>query len=119
VAPIAPHEAGRQALREVITHQAASGSNFFLIHVATPVEYCEKTDRRGVYAQARKGALKGLSGVDEDFEVPKDANLTVDLTQHSIPQVVHSAFTLLVHLDDLSFIVAVGVVLLLETSGLL
>lgn len=90
-APIAPHEAGRQALREVVTHQAASGSNFFLIHVATPVEYCEKTDRRGVYAQARQGIIKGLSGVDEDFEVPKDANLTVDLTQHSIPQVVHSA----------------------------
>lgn len=29
--------------------------------------------------------------MDEDFEVPKDANLTVDLTEHSIPQVVHSA----------------------------
>jgi len=100
-APIAPHEAGRQAVREAVTHQAGPGSNFFLIHVATPVEYCEKTDRRGVYAQARKGILEGLSGVDEDFEVPKDANLTVDLTEHSIPQVVHN------------------IVLLLETSGLL
>ncbi|KAI0264798.1 hypothetical protein BGY98DRAFT_1039113 [Russula aff. rugulosa BPL654] len=100
-APIAPHEAGRQAVREVVANQAGPGSNFFLIHVATPVEYCEKTDRRGVYAQARNGILKGLSGVDEDFEVPKDANLTVDLTEHSIPQVVHS------------------IVLLLETSGLL
>ncbi|KAF8502251.1 ATP-sulfurylase, partial [Russula emetica] len=100
-APIAPHEAGRQAVREAVAHQAGPGSNFFVIHVATPVEYCEKTDRRGVYAQARKGTLKGLSGVDEDFEVPKDANLTVDLTEHSIPQVVHS------------------IVLLLETSGLL
>jgi len=90
-APIAPHEAGRQAVREAVTNQAGSGSNFFVIHVATPVEYCEKTDRRGVYAQARKGILKGLSGVNEDFEIPKDANLTVDLTEHSIPQVVHSA----------------------------
>lgn len=89
-APSAPHEAGRQAVREAVSHQAGPGSNFFLIHVATPVEYCEKTDRRGVYAQARKGILKGLSGVDEDFEVPKDANLTVDLTENSIPQVVHS-----------------------------
>ena len=119
MAPIAPYESGRQALREVVTHQAGSGSNFFLIHVATPVEYCEKTDRRGVYAQARNGTLRGLSGVDEDFEVPRDANLTVDLTQHSIPQVVHSAFTLLFLCEDLSPIVAVGVVLLLETSGLL
>jgi sulfate adenylyltransferase len=90
-APIAPHEAGRQAVRDAVENQAGPGSNFFLIHVATPVEYCEKTDRRGVYAQARNGSLKGLSGVDEDFEVPKDANLTVDLTEHNIPQVVHSA----------------------------
>ena len=89
-APIAPHEAGRQAVREAVARQAGPGSNFFVIHVATPVEHCEKTDRRGVYAQAREGILKGLSGVDEDFEVPKDANLTVDLTENSIPQVVHS-----------------------------
>ena len=106
-APIAPHEAGRQAVREAVTHQAGPGSNFFLIHVATPVEYCEKTDRRGVYAQAReKGqALKGLSGVDDDFEVPKDANLTVDLTEHSIPQVVHSTFLILSFTMPLSMII--------------
>jgi len=100
-APIAPHEAGRQVVREAVTHQAGPGSNFFLIHVATPIEYCERTDRSGVYAQARKGIGRGLAGVDENFEVPKDANLTVDLAEHSIPQVVHS------------------IVLLLETSGLL
>ncbi|KAI9508231.1 ATP-sulfurylase [Russula earlei] len=100
-APIAPHEAGRQAVRDAVTRQAGPGSNFFLVHVATPIEYCEKTDRRGVYARARNGFVRGLAGVDEDFEVPKDSNLTVDLTQHSIPQAVH------------------GIVLLLETSGLL
>ncbi|KAH9979177.1 sulfate adenylyltransferase [Russula compacta] len=101
VAPIAPHDAGRRAVREAVAQQAGPGSNFFLVHVATPIEYCEKTDRRSVYARAREGALRGLAGVDEAFEVPKDANLTVDLTQHSVPEVVHS------------------IVLLLETSGLL
>ncbi|KAH9953542.1 ATP-sulfurylase [Russula dissimulans] len=98
--PSAPHEAGRQAVRESVTHKAGP-SNFFLVHVATPIEYCERTDRRGVYAQAREGIVRGLAGVDEDFDVPKDANLTVDLTKHNIPEVVHS------------------IVLLLETSGLL
>lgn len=89
-APIAPHDAGRRAVREAVTHQAGPGSNFFLVHVATPIEYCEKTDRRSVYARAREGTLRGLAGVDEAFEVPKDANLTVDLTQHSVQEVVHS-----------------------------
>ncbi|KAI9463577.1 hypothetical protein BJY52DRAFT_921787 [Lactarius psammicola] len=98
---VAPHEAGRQAVRETITRQAGPGGNFFLIHVATPIEYCEKTDRRGVYARAREGTIKGFTGVDEEFDPPRDANLVVDFTQQSIPEIVHS------------------IVLLLETTGLL
>ena len=78
-------------MRETVTHQAGPGGNFFLVHVATPLEHCEKTDRSGVYAQARKGSVRGLAGIDDIFEVPKDANLTVDLSEHNIPQVVHSA----------------------------
>jgi sulfate adenylyltransferase len=66
-APIAPHEAGRQIVRETVTHQAGPGGNYFLIHVATPIEYCEKTDRSGVYAQARRRIGRGLAGVDEDL----------------------------------------------------
>lgn len=91
---IAPREAGRQAVRETITRQAGPGGNFFLIHVATPLEHCEKTDRRGVYARARKGIIKGFVGVDEEYHPPKDANLVVDITRQSIPEIVHSTFTL-------------------------
>jgi sulfate adenylyltransferase len=98
---IAPQETGRQAVRETITRQAGPGGNFFLIHVATPLEYCEKTDRRGVYYRARKGIIKGFIGVDEGFERPNNADLVVDITRQSIPEIVHS------------------IVLLLETTGLL
>ncbi|KAI0305717.1 hypothetical protein B0F90DRAFT_1625016 [Multifurca ochricompacta] len=101
VASVAPHEAGRHAIRETVTRQAGPGGNFFLIHVATPIEYCEKTDRRGVYAQARKGVIKSFVGVDEDFEPPKDADLIADITRQTLPEIVHS------------------IVLLLETTGLL
>ena len=99
-APIAPHETGRRFVRETITHHAGSGANFFLVHVATPLEHCEKTDRSGVYAQARKGNVRGVAGIDDIFEVPKDANLTVDLSDHSIPQVVHSASLFYALCDD-------------------
>ena len=91
---IAPDEAGRQAVRETITRQAGPGGNFFLIHVATPLEYCEETDRRGVYVRAREGIIKGFIGVDEKFEPPKDANLIVDITRQSIPEIVHSTWFL-------------------------
>lgn len=69
---------------------AGSGGNIFTIHVATPLEHCEATDRRGVYRAARSGQLKGVAGVDEVYEAPERADLVVDLTQQTIPEIVTS-----------------------------
>lgn len=54
------------------------------MHVATPLEHCEKTDRRGVYAKARRGEIKGFTGIDDKYEIPTDADLTVDLSKESV-----------------------------------
>jgi sulfate adenylyltransferase len=67
----------------------------FLIHVATPIEYCEKTDRRGLYAKARRGEIVGFSGVDDVYEVPSKADITVDVSRQSVPEIVHSILLLL------------------------
>jgi sulfate adenylyltransferase len=65
-APIAPYERSRQAARDYIVQNGGAGSgNFFLVHVNTPLEYAEKTDRRGVYAKARRGEIKGFTGIGE------------------------------------------------------
>lgn len=116
---IAPQEAGRQAVRETITRQAGPGGNFFLIHVATPLEHCENTDRRGVYDRARKGIIKGFIGVDEGFESPKNADLVVDITRQSIPEIVHSTWSLVPSTKTQFLKLFIGIVLLLETTGLL
>ncbi|KAG6920289.1 hypothetical protein DXG01_005058 [Tephrocybe rancida] len=100
-APIAPYEQLREGIRDVVLQSGGAGANFFLIHVATPIEHCEKTDRRGLYAKARSGEIKGFTGVDDVYETPSKADLTVDVTKQSIPEIVHS------------------IVLLLETNGLL
>ncbi|KOS15690.1 sulfate adenylyltransferase [Malassezia pachydermatis] len=92
--PIAPYERSRQAARETITKNGGSG-NFFLVHVATPLEYCEKTDRRGNYAKARRGEIKGFTGVDDVYEEPKDADLVVDVSKQSIAEITHSIVLLL------------------------
>jgi sulfate adenylyltransferase len=100
-APIAPHEDGRELARQHILQSGGAGGNFFLIHVATPLEHCEKTDRAGLYAKARNGEIPHFAGVNDVYEVPRKADLTVDVTKQSIPEIVH------------------GIVLLLETNGLL
>ena len=91
-APIAPQKSSRDAIKDTIINTAGAGGNFFTVHVATPLEFCETTDRRGVYARARGGELKGVAGVDEVYEAPERPNLTVDVSTQSIPEIVHSAY---------------------------
>ena len=66
-APIAPYAAARGEMREAI--EAVGG--FVEIHVSTPVEVCEARDRKGLYAMARAGLIKELTGIDDPYEVPE------------------------------------------------
>jgi sulfate adenylyltransferase len=90
-APIAPFEAGRKAARD----QVSQYGSFYLIHVATPLEWAEKTDRKGVYARARRGEIKGFTGVDDPYEVPAKPDLVVDVSKEDIHRIVHNIILLL------------------------
>ncbi|KAG5341426.1 Sulfate adenylyltransferase [Termitomyces sp. Mn162] len=88
--PIAPYEQLRDNIKDNVLQNGGAGANYFLIHVATPLAHCEKTDRRGLYAKARRGEITGFTGVDDLYETPSNADLIVDVTQQSIPEIVHS-----------------------------
>lgn len=90
-APIAPFEDGRVAAKEVIEQYGS----FFLVHVATPLEYCEATDRKGQYAAARRGEIKGFTGVDDPYEVPISCDITIDLTKIDVRTAVHQILLLI------------------------
>lgn len=75
-APIAPYETTRSEIRSSI--EAYGG--FFEIHVSTPIKECEKRDRKGMYAKARAGLLKGFTGVDDPYEDPEAPELRIDTT---------------------------------------
>ncbi|KAK7419415.1 Sulfate adenylyltransferase [Neonectria punicea] len=90
-APIAPFDPARKQARELVEKSGP----FFLVHVATPLEYCEKTDRRGIYAAARKGEIKGFTGVDDPYEVPANPDLTVSLEKQDVRSIVHEIILLL------------------------
>ncbi|KAK0221039.1 hypothetical protein EDD85DRAFT_863001 [Armillaria nabsnona] len=94
-APFDTDEDSRQAAKDTILQSAGAGGNVFLIHVATPLEHCEKTDRKGIYAKARCGEITGFPGVDLEYERPSCADLTVDPVSQSIPEIVHSIVLLL------------------------
>ena len=92
LAPNAYTQAARDAIKDTILHQAGPGGNFFGIHVATPLEHCEANDRKGVYARARAGEIRGVPGVDATFEPVERPQLTVDVTRQNIPEIVHSTY---------------------------
>uniref|UniRef100_A0A0W0F0E7 Uncharacterized protein n=1 Tax=Moniliophthora roreri TaxID=221103 RepID=A0A0W0F0E7_MONRR len=89
-APVAADEASRKQARDTVVQSGGAGGNFFLIHVATSLEYCEKTDRKGFYAKARKGDIKGVVGIDEPYEAPRKVDLVVDAELQSLSEIVHS-----------------------------
>ncbi|MCM3884246.1 adenylyl-sulfate kinase [Frankia sp. R82] len=79
-APIAPYAEVRAEVREMVR---ATGAGFVLVHVATPVEVCEARDRKGLYAKARAGVIPAFTGVSDPYEVPDDADVTVDTARLS------------------------------------
>ena len=79
--PIAPFDETRQAVRAMV---AEAGGEFVLIHVATPLEECERRDRKGLYAKARAGEIPDFTGISSPYEVPDDADLVIDTTGRTI-----------------------------------
>jgi sulfate adenylyltransferase len=79
--PIAPFDATRQDVRAMT---AAAGGAFFLVHVATPLAECERRDRKGLYAKARRGEIPDFTGISSPSEEPADADLRIDTTGRSI-----------------------------------
>ena len=96
-APIAPYSATRKIVREMI--EPLGG--FVEIHVATPLEVCEARDRKGLYAKARAGILKGFTGIDDPYEVPEKPELKLD-TAELTPDL--AAHRIIVKLESLGFI---------------
>ncbi len=78
-APIAPYNASRNAVRELIEHHGS----FIEIHVSTPLETCEERDRKGLYAKARKGIIPEFTGISDPYEVPGKPELSIDTSQLS------------------------------------
>jgi sulfate adenylyltransferase len=73
--PIAPYAAARATARR---YAVEAGADFILVYVATPLAECERRDRKGLYAKARAGEITGMTGIDDPYEPPDDADLVID-----------------------------------------
>ena len=84
-APIAPYAAVREDVRREVEAQSGSGS-FVLVHVATSLEDCERRDRKGLYAKARRGEIPTFTGISDPYEAPTDAEVTVETSGRTVDE---------------------------------
>jgi adenylyl-sulfate kinase len=82
---ISPFIASREHARKIHEQRQL---RFIEVHVATPIDECERRDTKGLYAKVRSGQLTGLSGVDSPYEAPIYPDVTVGLAKESLRESV-------------------------------
>jgi adenylylsulfate kinase len=77
VSLISPYRESRDAARGM-------ARSFVEIHVATPLEVCERRDPKGLYARARRGELEHFTGISDPYEPPVAPDLVADLGSETV-----------------------------------
>jgi sulfate adenylyltransferase len=96
-AVVSPYRATRDEVRRMMP-----GGGFMEVFVDTPIEVCEGRDVKGWYARARSGEVSAFTGVDDPYEPPLHAELTlhtVDTTVEANAQLVLRALEARGHLE--------------------
>jgi bifunctional enzyme CysN/CysC len=89
---VSPLKSDRETARAL---SEAAKLPFLEVHVATSLSECETRDPKGLYARARSGELKGLTGVDAPYEPPENPDLVLDTTNADIDELAAQVISLL------------------------
>jgi sulfate adenylyltransferase len=95
-AAVSPYRATRSDVRNMV-----GKDHFVEVFVDTPLEVCEQRDAKGLYAKARRGEIKGFTGIDDPYEPPHHAEIALDTVTHTPEENAHS---ILDHLIQRGFI---------------
>lgn len=94
-AAVSPYRATREEVRQRV------GEGFIEVFVDTPLEECERRDTKGMYAKARRGEIKGFTGIDDPYEPPLNPEITLDTLTYTPEE---NARRILVYLAEQGFI---------------
>ncbi len=79
VSLISPYEENRSLAREII-----GNDNFIETFVKCALDVCEKRDVKGMYKKARNNEIKGFTGIDDPYDVPKNPELTIETENETL-----------------------------------
>lgn len=83
-AAVSPYRATRNDVRNMTGHE-----QYIEVFVDTPLEVCEERDIKGMYAQARRGEIKGFTGIDDPYEAPQNPEIRLDTVGNTPEQNAH------------------------------
>ncbi len=95
-AAISPYMATRNDVRNMV-----GAEQFVEVFVDTPLEVCEQRDTKGLYAKARRGEIKGFTGIDDPYEPPVNPEISLDTVTY-IPE--ENAWRIVEHLESEGFV---------------
>jgi sulfate adenylyltransferase len=81
-APIAPYDATRKEVRAMIE----PFGGFVMVYLSTPVDVCERRDRKGLYVKGCAGILKDFAGVSDPYEEPNDAQVVINTAEVTLEE---------------------------------
>ncbi len=77
-AAISPYRATRNKVRQMVGED-----RFVEVFVDTPLEVCEQRDVKGLYAKARRGEIRGFTGIDDPYEPPQEPEVHIQTVGHT------------------------------------
>ena len=80
---VSPYKKDRENIRSIVKNK-----NFIEIYVNTSVEECERRDVKGLYAKARAGEIKNMTGISSPYEAPINPDVEILTEKESIEQSV-------------------------------
>ena len=91
VSAISPYRDIREEVRQKI-------GDFVEIFVNAPLAVCEGRDVKGLYEKARKGEIKGFTGIDDPYEEPLNPEVECRTDLESLEESVAKVWTKLIEL---------------------
>jgi sulfate adenylyltransferase len=87
-AAVSPYRAARNECRGMV-----GKDRFIEVFVDTPLQVCEERDIKGMYAKARRGEIKGFTGIDDPYEEPLNPEIRLETTdcppEHDSRQIIN------------------------------
>ena len=80
---ISPHRAERQLVRDLLPE-----GEFIEVFVNASLEVCEGRDPKGLYRKARAGEIPNFTGIDSEYQAPKNPEVDLPAGEKSVDELV-------------------------------